>query len=229
MKEFVTCAKCGWKNPQSEVFCLNCHRILSEVAVNKEKARRRQMRRMLKVLLLLLFMVPFVVMGVVLSPRTGPIGKTGSAAVARRTAVIFSKLHNADGTDLEAGRDLTEGQVNAYFKHLRTKSLKFEELSVDFLPDRMHLRVAGKLGSWSIAGKPLAPTLSRDFTLSVKDGDVTVEKASVGHLPLVWAFRPGSFARFMRTIKDEPELKLLAKAHDITVHEDRLHITFGGE
>jgi hypothetical protein len=225
MNEFVTCAKCGWKNPKSEVFCLNCHRILSEVAINEEKARRRQMRRMLRTLFLFLFMVPFVVLGVALSPRTGPIGKTGSAGVARRTAVIFSKLHNAEGQDLEAGRDLTEGQVNAYFKHLRTKSLSFDELSVDLAPDRLHLRVTNKLGPWL----KIEPRISRDFTLSVKDGEVVVEKASVGHLPMMWAFRPGSFARFMRSIKDEPELKLLAKAQSITLHEDRLHITFGGE
>ncbi len=225
MNEFVICPKCGWKNPKREVFCLNCHRILSEMAINKKQAQRKQLRSLLKLGFVPLFIVPFVVLGMALAPRSGMIGKMGSAGSARRTAVILSSMHKAEGQNLETGRDLAEGQVNAYFKHLRTKALSFDELSVDFLPDRMHLRVTSKLGPWL----SIEPTISRDFTLSVKDGEVAVEKASVGHLPMIWAFRPGTFARFMRKIQNEPELKLLAKANEITLYEDYLHITFGGE
>jgi hypothetical protein len=157
------------------------------------------------------------------------IGTLGSKRTAKRTAAVLSAMHTMDDQPLVTGRDVTEREVNAYLKHLRAESLSFDEISVELRPDRVLMRIANKPGPWTVLGIKIAPTVSRDFTLAVKDGDVKVEKAALGHLPLLWAFRPGSFARFMRTLHDEPELKLLAKAKSITIHEDRLHITFGGE
>jgi hypothetical protein len=194
----------------------------------RQRIKAERSRAAVKLLVFLLILPPFVLAGCALWPRSSMIGTLGSKRSAKRTAEVLSAMHTMDDQAVVAGRDVTEREVNAYLKHLRAESLSFDELSVEFEPDRVLMRVTNKPGPWSILGIKVAPTVSRDFTLAVADGQAKVKKAALGHLPLIWAFRPGAFARFKRTLRDAPELKLLAKAQSITIYEDRLHITFGG-
>ncbi len=74
----------------------------------------------------------------------------------------------------------------------------------------------------------MTPTLSQDLTLSISDSVVVIDKAALGHLPLPGFLARKSFANLLDVLQGAPELALLAEAQSVTIHEDRLHITFGG-
>ncbi len=227
-EKMVSCPKCGAMNTPTKVFCYACGGILSALAIKQRRIHKQHVRAAVQAVVVLVVLCLLGIGGLVLWPRQGALGIPGTPEHARQTALLLSSFNKMDSDEMAIGRDVRESDLNGYIRHLRLKKLPFDTLSVDLMPDKLSVRVSNKLVSWSCRGYCLVPTLSRDFTLAVS-GSVIIEEAALGHFPLPGFLARKSFARLLDALQGTPELDLIAKAQSITIHKDRLHITFGGD
>jgi len=218
----LICPECGVRNPLGRVFCTQCGAKLKLSDVSrKDIAGSRGFGwacRFLARLVAVVLVAALVVGGLALWPETGSIGARGSKHGARRVKNQIGAIRQ-----LRAGESLgvvfAEKDINGYLRFLKAKKLKAESISVFVVPGVVRVHLLRVFGPVNLVFFELAPRLSIGLTCVTDGGDIRVQGASVGHLPLRGRFAlpvARSLGRMLSTDKDWELAEVVAdiKAED---------------
>ncbi len=226
----VICTACDTQNEIGRVFCENCGEKLDLTNMTSENVSAlnevpwfKQMKylRYFAIIPVVLILIPIWMR---LSPVTAPIGKMGTPVGRMQVIHALEQLEQVAAGELkEVSLELSEADINAFFRIGKAREMGYYSIRVDILRGAVRVRALRPRRSFSLGGKRIEPLKSFDVICVPINGKLIPAKVRVGHMG---AGRKAA-KQLIGDITKQKEWKLLATVGELKLVDDKVIIVAG--
>jgi hypothetical protein len=184
----IKCQKCGTENPLGRVFCMRCGNKLELTALSSEVVQeklklsfwQKHKNKFFTTILLILI----ILIALILWPNTEVVGEKGVPLGRQRVEEVLKAL--AQTPPGQSGMaTFSEKDLNTYFELALVPKAKLESFSIFIKEGFFFVRMVKPIFSISFLKIKIAPLLSFEmYCVPIKDNQVLIRQAKVGHFPL---------------------------------------------
>ena len=188
---YVTCPKCGRRNPLGRVFCIGCGNRLPADALAVDEVRRKAVAARLRSGLrrwvsFAITLGVLAVLGLALWPQSEPAISVDEQHVERfrRDMRVFHQALQRGHTGVRLVQTFAQDDLNAYLKSVQAQDQSELTTSIQLAPEGLRVRGVRPWFTLDVGAFTWRPRMSTDVVYRLHADGLRFDRAWFGHLRL---------------------------------------------